>query len=273
MVGKAYRKLGGRARLPLASLLEVLAVGIVVGVLPLLLGFVPSYLMSEWKPQWSSFSAGLALGFLSLFLTDLIADSGGLGISAGLNFTLTQFGLAASFFLGFTLLFLFSTTADAGSSGSATPILIAYIVALGIGLHALGEGMIIGNNLAGQISIEDISTVLQGFSFVMHKFLEGFTVAVFFGPRPRIKSVMLCALFAGLPFLLGIPLGAFTYPAILANFFFAGGAGAVVYMMTQVPRFFQERRYRYRRVLGFLLGFVIVYFASLIHFTAGPDSS
>ncbi len=223
--------------------------------------------MGGWKLRWAPFSAGLALGFLSLFFTDLIDDSGGLGVSSGLNVTPTQVVLAALFFIGFALFFLYPTGTHTDQSGSLVPVQIAYLVALGIGLHALGEGMIIGNNLAGQTSIEDFSTILQGASFAMHKFLEGFTITVFFGPRPRIKNVGICALFAGLPFLFGIPLGMFTYPAILANFSFAAGAGAVVYMMTQIPRLFQERRYYYRIVLGFLIGFLIVYSASLIHFT------
>lgn len=151
--------------------------------------------------------------------------------------------------------------------GAVGPVAVAYLVALGIGIHAMGEGMIIGNNLAGQVTIEDFPTIIQGLSFAIHKFLEGFTIAVFFGQKAWMKKTTACTLLAGLPFLVGMPLGLFTYPAILANFLFAAGAGAAVFVITQLTRFLQLKNDRYRIVLGFLVGFVLVYFASLIHFT------
>lgn len=248
------------------SLLDVFGVGVAVGIVPLIIGFAPSFLM-KGKASWAPFSAGLALGFLMLFFTDLIDDSGGLGLSLGLNLTATQVALASLFFLGFAVFFIASSTKHIDYSGGVGSITIAYLIALGMGLHAMGEGMIIGNNLANQVTIEDFSTIIQGLSFAIHKFLEGFTIAVFFGQSPRVRTATVCTVLAGLPFLIGIPLGAFTYPAILANFLFAGGAGAAVFMMTQLPKLFQLARDRYRIVLGFLVGFVLVYFASLIHFT------
>jgi len=251
----------------MTPLLDVLGVGVSVGIIPLLLGFVPSFFMKGKEAAWGPFSGGLALGFLMLFFTDLIDDSGGLGISSGLNVTMTQVALASSFFLGFALFFLASSMNGSGQSGAVGPVAVVYLVALGIGIHAMGEGMIIGNNLAGQVAIEDFSTIIQGLSFAIHKFLEGFTIAVFFGQKTRVKTAAVCTLLAGSPFLVGMPLGVFTYPAILANFLFAGGAGAAVYVITQLLGFFQVRNDRYRIVLGFLVGFVIVYFASLIHFT------
>jgi zinc transporter ZupT len=251
----------------LSSLLDVLGVGVAVGISPLLLGFVPSFFMKGKEASWGPFSAGLALGFLMLFFTDLIDDSGGLGVSSGLNVTMTQVALTSLFFLGFALFFLASNASRTSISDPVGSVAVAYLVALGIGLHAMGEGMIIGNNLAGQVAIEDFSTIIQGLSFAIHKFLEGFTIAVFFGQRPRVITATVCTLLAGLPFLVGMPLGFFTYPAILGNFLFAGGAGAAVYVITQLLGFFQVRNDRYRIVLGFLGGFVLVYFASLIHFT------
>ena len=251
----------------MTSLLDVLGVGVAVGIVPLLLGFVPSFFMKGKEASWGQFSAGLALGFLMLFFTDLIDDSGGLGVSSGLNVTMTQVTLVSSFFLGFALFFLASNASRTTLSDSVGSLAVAYLVALGIGLHAMGEGMIIGNNLAGQVAIEDFSTIIQGISFAIHKFLEGFTIAVFFRQTPRVRTATICTLLAGLPFLVGMPLGLFTYPAILGNFLFAGGAGAAVYVITQLLSFFQVRNDQYRIVLGFLVGFVIVYFASLIHFT------
>jgi zinc transporter ZupT len=123
-------------------------------------------------------------GFLFLFFSDLILDSGDLGASSGLLVSMTQVALAVLFVLGFVFFFLISERRGLISQ----PSFLAYLVAIAIGIHAFGEGMIIGNNLAAQIAIEDFSTVLQGLSFVIHKFLEGFTIALFLSPNVQLKN-------------------------------------------------------------------------------------
>jgi len=252
------------------TLLEVYWIGIAVGIIPLLLGFFPSFYLNERK-NWSTFSVGIALGFLSLFFTDLIDDSGALGVSSGLSITLNQILLPGLFFLGFSAFMMIAGRYSHGRGRSlySGSILLAYLVAGGIGLHAFGEGMIVGSSLASRALIGELSSLLQGFSFSLHKFLEGFTVAVFFGPKPHLKTATICALLISVPYVIGIPLGLFTYPAILANFFFAAGAGAVIFIILQLTRGFSLDKIDYNVILGFLTGFVLVYVGTLIHFTTG----
>jgi zinc transporter ZupT len=245
------------------SLSEALVVGAAIGIIPLIIGFVPSFLVGGRWRGWPSFSAGTGLGFLSLFFTDLIDDSGGLGESLGFAFTPTQITLAALFFIGFAI--LIAAGREKSDLGSG-PVLIAYLVAVGIGLHAMGEGMIIGNNLAGEAVVEDLSTLVQGLGFALHKFLEGFTIALFIIPKGRLRSAAICTILAGVPLILGIPLGFFTYPTILANFLFAAGAGAVLFMIVRIAGSFNYAKQIGSFVSGFLLGFVLVYLGSLVHF-------
>ncbi|HKM50799.1 MAG TPA: hypothetical protein VJZ75_06445 [Candidatus Bathyarchaeia archaeon] len=251
------------------TLLEVYGIGLTVGIIPLLLGFLPSFYINDRK-NWAKFSVGMALGFLSLFFTDLINDSGALGVSSGLPITLNQILLAGLFFLSFSVFMMIAGRYSHGRGRSlySGSILLAYLVAGGIGLHALGEGMIVGNSLASRTPIGELSSLIQGFSFSLHKFLEGFTVAIFFGRKPRIKRVIFCALLATVPYMIGIPLGLFPYPAILADFFFAAGAGAVLFMILQLTRGFSLDRIDRHLILGFLAGFLLVYVGTLIHFTA-----
>lgn len=88
----------------MTSLAEAFIVGGAIGVFPLLLGFVPSFLMSKHRQSWYATSAGTALGFLCLFFTDLIEDSAELGVSLGLALRPSQLALAALFILGFAVL-------------------------------------------------------------------------------------------------------------------------------------------------------------------------
>jgi zinc transporter ZupT len=211
----------------------------------------------------------MALGFLSLFFTDLLDDSGGLGESLGLALTPTQLTLAALFFLGFAILTVVARRHGDLAGGT---VLLAYLVAAGIGVHAMGEGMIIGNNLAGEVAIEDLSTLAQGFSFALHKFLEGFTIAVFLTAKSRAKVAGICTILAGVPIIFGIPLGFFTYPAILANFLFAAGAGAVLFIVVRIARSIEYEKHLWGFILAFLVGFMLVYIGSLVHFAemVGP---
>jgi zinc transporter ZupT len=248
----------------------MLGLGAVLGIIPLLLGYVPVFLMSGRRRLWVQFSAGVALGFLSIFFTELIDDSGFLGMSTGLPLTNDQVVLSSLFVLGFVcFMFLSEMNHSARSVRSRLgTAYLAYLVAAGIGLHSLGEGMIIGNSLASQVPIFELSSIFQGVSFSLHKFLEGFTLAVFYELQPRVKTAMICTGLASLPLLIGIPFGASTYPAVFAGLFFAAGAGAVIFMILQLAPLVKTSGVGYAVLFGFIVGFVLVYVGSLIHYTA-----
>jgi zinc transporter ZupT len=248
----------------LVALAEIVAVGVAIGVLPLLIGFSPRFLFANRERIWAEFGGGMALGFMMIFFTDLIDDSGGLGESLGLSFTSTQIILISLFMLGFGV-FIMSSSVRRSSSASSV-----YVVAAAIGLHALGEGIVIGSNFVGQIQIEELSTIFQGLSFALHKFLEGFTISLFFTSRPSIRKALTAVLLAGVPLLVGIPLGIFAYPAILANYLFAAGAGAAVFVILRIANLIERNKPGFMAVLGFLVGFLLVYIATLVHFTALP---
>src|SRR5271157_6412710 len=114
----------------------MLSLGAVLGTVPLILGFIPAFLMSEGKQLWVQFSAGAALGFLSLFFTELIDDSGFLGMSSGLPVTEDQIVLASLFVLGFIFLMLLAGRISIAKSSRSRfgAAYLAYLMAVGIGL-------------------------------------------------------------------------------------------------------------------------------------------
>lgn len=249
----------------MASIVDPLLLGVIAGLLPLALGFLPRILVGNRNGTWRQFSGGLALGFLALFFVDLVEDSGGLGESLGLAFSASQVMLVASFILGYVA--LAAAARGIGETDRETSHLLAYFVAVGIGLHSLAEGIVTGYNFAGELVIDERSVLLQGVSFAIHKFLEGFTVAVF-APMPfRGRRFAVLMGMAGLPLLLGIPWGIVMYPAILANLLFAAGAGATLFIVSQVVVGIQKGKFTKWTGLGFTVGFLLVYLAGLIHFT------
>jgi len=241
-------------------------IGVAIGIAPLILGFVPAKIADHARPSWTRFSGGVAVGFLTLFFTDLIDDSGGLGESLGLSIQPSQIGLIVVFILGFAILTLLYRGLDQETSTVQT-MLTSWMVATAIGLHSMGEGIVIGYNFAGQVSVEEFSTLMQGLSFALHKFLEGFTVAFFFPGKPGLKGASVAVLLAGLPLLAGIPIGIAAYPAILSAFLFAAGAGGAVFILIQIVSAGDIRKGHVSTIIGFAVGFLLVYVAGLIHFT------
>jgi zinc transporter ZupT len=244
---------------------EPLLLGALVGVLPLAAGFLPRIVVGDRNGRWRQFSCGLALGFLALFFMDLLEDSGGLGESLGLAFSLTQVTLVASFILGYVAFAAYARGIDQTNRHPSD--LLAYVVAVGIGLHSMAEGIVTGYNFAGELAIEEYSLLLQGFSFAAHKFLEGFTIAVFAPTSFRGRGFAILLGLAGLPLLLGIPLGVVMYPAILANLLFAAGAGTTLFIVSRIAVGIQQGKFTKWTGLGFTVGFLLVYIAGLIHFT------
>lgn len=250
----------------LSSIVEVLLIGVAIGIAPLILGFIPAKIADHARPSWRSFSGGVALGFLTLFFTDLIEDSGGLGESLGLGIRPPQIGLILVFILGFAILTLLYRRIDQETSPMETMV-ASWLVAAAVGLHSMGEGVVIGYDFAGQVSVEEFSTLMQGLSFAIHKFLEGFTIAFFFPRKIDLKGAGAAALLAGLPLLAGMPVGLAAYPAILSNFLFAAGAGGAVFILIQIVSTGDIGKGRISTIIGFAVGFLLVYFAGLIHFT------
>lgn len=74
------------------------------------------------------------------------------------------------------------------------------------------------------------------------------------------------------PLIAGIPFGFFTYPAIFANLLFAAGAGAVLFIMVKIAANVEYERNTRNLILGFVVGFLLVYLGSLIHFAEIPAS-
>jgi zinc transporter ZupT len=148
-------------------------------------------------------------------------------------------------------------------------LLLAYLVAFGIGVHNLGEGLAIGGAYAlGQIATGALLII----GFMIHNLTEGIAVVA-----PVVKArmgsgeggvswwhlVWLGAL-AGVPTILGSSLGAFAPWPALAVLFLSIGAGAVFQVVLAIVA--QMRRGAQGGnllspacVSGFLAGLAIMY--------------
>lgn len=204
--------------------------GIYVGVIPVGLGLL-------WYPFLRRLGRGgmqavlsLTVGLLLFLLFDTVAEALELIAAAP-----GVFGGAPLVFLVALLAFGALVAAGArGQGGAPSKLGVAYRIALGIGLHNLGEGLAIGAAFAlGEAALGTFLVI----GFTLHNITEGIGIAAPIArERPAWHHFGLLAALAGLPAVLGVWIGGFSYSPLLAAVFLALGAGAIAQVVYEVGR-------------------------------------
>ena len=241
-------------------------------VLGIYVGFIPVGLGLLWYPFLrrlgrSGMQAVLALtvGLLVFLLFDTVAEA--LELVA---LTPGVFGGAPLVFLVALLAFLGLIAIGARRKGQETSRLgVAYRIALGIGLHNLGEGLAIGAAFAlGQAALGTFLVI----GFTLHNITEGVGIAAPIArERPRLWHFVALAALAGLPAVLGVWIGGFIFNSLAAAVFLALGAGAIAQVVYEVGRLIARQSTDEGAPLlspatfgGLVAGIVIMYVTALL---------
>ena len=135
-------------------------------------------------------------------------------------------------------------------------------MAVGIGLHNLGEGVAIGSAYAvGALALGAFLVV----GFALHNTTEGLAiVAPLAKERPSPGRLAVLGLVAGAPAVLGAWIGAAAFNASLAAFLFGFGAGAIVQVIVQLAPSIKdgEGRLLHPPAVAGLLGGMALMFAT-----------
>ncbi|CAA9413376.1 MAG: Zinc transporter, ZIP family [uncultured Propionibacteriaceae bacterium] len=209
--------------------------GIYVGVLPVLLGMLLLPLLRRTGPSVVQVLLCVTVGLLAFLALDGAAEAITLAEGAG-----GPFGGATLVVLGAILAFLLLTAASRSISSPAQTtgaqadggLGQAGMIALGIGLHNLGEGLAIGSAYAvGELALGAALVV----GFALHNTTEGIAVvAPLTGHRPRLLRLLSLGLLAGAPAIVGAVLGAAVNNAELSALLIGIGVGAIVQVITQI---------------------------------------
>jgi zinc transporter ZupT len=195
-----------------------------------------------------------------------------LDVNHGFTGGFTQALLAGLFAASLLLLFGLeqvskATVHESSRNGSMVGIsyAVAVLVALGIGFHALGEGIEIGSLIPSAAGmVDDIGGLGPGVAYVLHKLLEGFVIGTFAAVL-RLKSNRLISLglISGVPTIIGLLL-AISMP-FNSTFFFAMGGAVTVYVEYKLIPNFANQGKTLLYVVASLLGFYSMYLAGLFH--------
>ncbi len=238
--------------------------GIYAGVIPVFIGLLWLPFMRAVERRWIDFFLSLTIGLLVFLGVDALVEAietAALVPSAYQGTGLVLLGLA-----GTPLAIAALGHWRAGRRESRSPLYVAGLIALGIGLHNLGEGLAIGTSYAtGEIALGTFLVI----GFLLHNTTEGLgIVAPLANERPSLGTLVLLGALAGVPTVLGAWLGAFTYSPVWTTLFFAIGAGAIVQVVYEIWRLFARRSAgglaSPLNTAGLLAGMAIMYATGLL---------
>jgi zinc transporter, ZIP family len=243
-------------------------IGFLVGVLPIALGLLWLPSLRRADPKWLAAFMALTAGLLTFLGVEALSEAFELqaalpGSLGGVGLVLL--GVATSFL---TMIFLAHRTS--AKSGALTGIGLATLVAVGIGLHNLGEGLAIGTSFAfGQLTLGTFLIV----GFMIHNITEGLGIAAPVADdgdaaRPSFLRLAALVLIAGAPAILGAWLGGYASNDLLAVVFFGAAAGAALEVVVEVGRFVARRApgglTSGYAVGGFMAGIAVMYVTGLL---------
>jgi len=242
--------------------------GIYVGVIPVALGML-------WLPWIRRIPSGVlrvvmgvTVGLLAFLAIDATLE--GFELAAGGS---QAFGGAGLVLIGAVVAYLLlsgvsswlQTRREAAQAAGASAGHLATLVAVGIGLHNLGEGVAIGSAYSsGALALGAFLVV----GFALHNTTEGLAiVAPIAHTRPSLARLGALGLVAGGPAVLGAWIGAAAFNTSIAAFLFGFGAGAIVQVIVQLAptlRDGQGRTLQPSTVAGLVAGIGIMFVTGLL---------
>jgi zinc transporter, ZIP family len=208
------------------NLMSQAILGLFVGVLPVTVGLMFYPALRGASPAVMQFLLAMTVGLLGFLLVDTVGDA--------FEFA----GRSAALFQGPTMVVLAGLAAFlllmgvSRREGPPSGIALAAYIALGIGLHNLGEGLAIGAAFAAGAA--GLGTFLV-MGFTLHNITEGIGIAApLLRQRPPLWAFAALALLAGSPAVIGMWLGSLAYAPQWSALALAIGAGAILQVIIEV---------------------------------------
>lgn len=237
--------------------------GTYVGIIPVMLGllWLPFFRAVGWR--WFRFLMAVTVGLLLFLVVEALLE----GIETARD-SAPVFGGTLLVFAGGLFAYLLLKSADTRlrpdrSEGFAGTN-VALLIAIGIGLHNLSEGLGIGAAYAiGSVAFGTFLVV----GFTIQNVTEGLAiVAPLARGRPQITKLLGLGLLAGAPAIFGAWIGSIAFDASIAALLFGVAAGAIVQVAEVIWPAMRDsagRAVNFLSFAGIAVGFGILYATSL----------
>lgn len=244
--------------------------GVYVGVIPVALGMLWMPFVRRSSGAWIRVLLGVTVGLLAFLALDATLEAVELVANNG------AFGGTMVVFLGALTSYLVLEGTDAwmrrhqkpGAAGrpdALPPRRLALLIAIGIGLHNLGEGLAIGSAYAvGSLALG--ASLIVGFA--IHNTTEGLAIVTPLAKEPPgLGWLGALGLIAGAPAVAGALIGATVYQPALSAFLLGIGAGAVAQVAIKLLPLLKDRQgktFTALTNLGIILGLAVMFVTGLL---------
>jgi len=213
-------------------------IGLYVGVIPIFLGIFWLPALRGLGKRWMLFLMAVTAGLLVFLGFDTLAEAFEQaaevpGAFQGIG--LIGIGAVATFLL---LDAVSKRQMETGRDEAAKRLSLAFMIATGIGIHNLGEGLAIGAAYSiGEISLGTFLVV----GFIIQNITEGLgIIAPVLRDRPSLRALVLMGLIGGGPAILGAWIGGYAPSPTLAVLFLAIGTGAIFQVVYEIAKLIQK---------------------------------
>ncbi|MDQ7025745.1 MAG: metal transporter [Anaerolineae bacterium] len=240
-------------------------VGVYVGIVPVLLGMLWYPFMKRLGTQGMNFVLSLTIGLLIFLAIGTWLDA----VEFANELPTFWQGVPMVIFIALMSLGILLVLGAVRGDNETTPLGIAYRIALGIGLHNLGEGLAIGAAFAlGEAALGTFLIL----GFTIHNITEGVGIAApIVRKNPGLQHFAMLLLLAGGPALLGTWIGGFAFNPILATIFLAIGIGAILQVVWEVGKLVARDNARLNQPVvnwvnlsGLVIGILVMYLTAFL---------
>jgi zinc transporter, ZIP family len=217
-----------------SSLGLLAAVGLLLGAVPVATGLLAWPAMRSLSRPTMNFLLALTVGLLAFLLIDTIGE----GLEAGAE-TIGRLRGTVLFWVMLAVTTLVLLALGRAKGAAPEGLRLATFIALGIGLHNLGEGLAVGAALAtGSAALATFLVI----GFTIHNVTEGIGIAVPIAEeKPKLIQFAGLAALAGFPAIIGTIAGTQAVSPLWIAVCFGVGAGAILQVIIEVGALIARR--------------------------------
>ena len=242
-------------------------IGFLIGVVPIMIGLLWYPFIKKLGKNTFNFFLAFTMGLLIFLGIDAVLEASEISerhLSSIFNGELL---IATVVILSFLSLYgigqkLIKTENLSTLSKGLT---ISLMIAIGIGLHNLGEGLAVGAAIAlGEVALSTFLIV----GFATHNTTEGLAIAApLTNSKAKIAKMVGLGLIAGTPAIFGCWVGGFSFSPLFTLIFLAIGAGAIFQVVISIFQYMKDKSDLLSNTslfAGVSVGLIVMYLTSVI---------
>ena len=242
-------------------------IGFLIGVVPIMIGLLWYPFIKKLGKNAFNFFLAFTMGLLIFLGIDAVLEASEISerhLSSIFNGELL---IATVVILSFLSLYgigqkLIKTENLSTLSKGLT---ISLMIAIGIGLHNLGEGLAVGAAIAlGEVALSTFLIV----GFATHNTTEGLAIAApLTNSKAKIAKMVGLGLIAGAPAIFGCWVGGFSFSPLFTLIFLAIGAGAIFQVVLSIFHYMKDKSDLLSNIslfAGMSVGLIVMYLTSVI---------